>query len=110
MGETDRLRLDKWLWFARIVKTRTLAAKLIESGSARINSIRVEQAHRPVRPGDVITLAVHDRVRVLEVTGLPTRRGPAPEAASHYIDRSPAPPPRWRGEEDDQDEDQAASG
>ena len=87
-------RLDKWLWFARIAKTRTLATRLVETGKARINSTRVRKASRPVRAGDVITLVIHEQVRVLKVAACGVRRGPAAEAQKLYEDMSPPPVPR----------------
>ena len=87
-------RLDQWLWFARVAKTRTLATKLVETGKTRINRTRVAKASRTVRPGDVITLMLHGHVRILKVLGCGTRRGPAQEAQLLYEDMSPPPPPR----------------
>lgn len=89
-----RQRLDKWLWFTRIAKTRTLATRLVETGKARVNRTRVTKASRTVRAGDVITLAIHHRVRVLKVVAFGTRRGPAAEARELYEDMSPPPLPR----------------
>jgi ribosome-associated heat shock protein Hsp15 len=90
----DRLRLDKWLWRARVVKTRPLAATLVQSGHVRLNGQRVEAAARLVRIGDVLTIALERTVRVLKVRGLGQRRGPASEARTLYDDLSPeAPPP-----------------
>ncbi|MCA0318037.1 MAG: RNA-binding S4 domain-containing protein [Proteobacteria bacterium] len=91
MNETDRLRIDKWLWFARVVKTRSAAAKLCEDGSVRLNGAKVEQAHKPVRPGDVLTVALAGRVKVLKVVALAERRGPYSEAQHIYEDLSPEP-------------------
>lgn len=82
-------RLDKWLWFARVVKSRTLAAGLVEEGKVRINRERTIKPSQSVRVGDVLTIAVGPRVRVLEVKALGSRRGPAPEAQALYADRSP---------------------
>ena len=82
-------RLDKWLWFTRIAKTRTLAARLITSGKARINRVRASRPSQAVRPGDVVTLMIHRRVRVLRVLEGGRRRGPATEAATLYEDLSP---------------------
>ena len=76
------LRLDKFLWFARIAKTRTLAHAMVEEGRMRLDGRVVERASTPVRVGSVLTFAHHDRVRVLRVEKLPARRGPAPEAAA----------------------------
>ena len=83
------LRLDKWLWFTRAVKSRTLAANIIEAGKARINREKVAKPSQTVRIGDVVTLTVAHRVRVLEVAALGTRRGPATEAATLFIDLTP---------------------
>lgn len=89
-------RLDRWLWFARIAKTRTLATRLIEGGKARINRSRVTKASRTIKPGDVVTLAIHDQVKVLKVLACGVRRGPASEARELYEDLSPEPVPRPR--------------
>ena len=88
-------RLDKWLWFARVVKTRSLASRLVEAGKARVNRARVTKASRPVREGDVVTVAVAGRVRVLKVVAPGARRGPAAEARLLYEELTPDPgPPR----------------
>jgi len=87
-------RLDKWLWFTRIAKTRTLATRLVETGKARVNRTKVTKASRTVRAGDVITLMIHEQVRVLKVLACGTRRGPAAEARELYEDMSPPPAPR----------------
>lgn len=85
-------RLDKWLWFARVAKTRTLATQLVESGKARVNRVKVNKASRSIRPGDVITLAIHGRIRVLKVLACGERRGCPTEAHELYEDMSPPPP------------------
>ncbi len=87
----ERQRLDKWLWFTRIAKTRTLATRLVETGKARVNRTKVTKASRTVRAGDVITLMIHERVRVLKVVACGARRGPAAEARELYEDMSPPP-------------------
>jgi ribosome-associated heat shock protein Hsp15 len=87
-------RLDKWLWFARVLKSRTLAAKLVADGGVRLNRERVEKPSAMVRPGDVLTIAVHDQVRILKVVAAGERRGPAPEAALLFEDLSPPREPR----------------
>ena len=83
-----RQRLDKWLWFTRVVKTRSLAAKLVEEGHVRVNSLRVEQASKSVKPGDVVTVALEHDVRVMRMVSAGERRGPAPEARLLYVDLS----------------------
>lgn len=87
----DSLRLDKFLWFARIVKTRSLAQALAESGTLRIAGRRAERAHAPVRVGDVLSFAVHGKVRVLRIAALPARRGPPAEARTLYVELADQP-------------------
>ena len=82
----DSLRLDKFLWFARIVKTRAVAQALAVDGRLRLNGRVIDKAHAPVRPGDVLSFARHGEVRVLRVETLPARRGPPAEARSHYCE------------------------
>jgi ribosome-associated heat shock protein Hsp15 len=79
-------RLDKWLWFARIVKSRTLAAKLVSDGKIRVNRLRTDKPSHVVKPGDVLTATVHRSVRVLKITAIGERRGPATEAQALYAD------------------------
>ena len=83
------LRLDKWLWFTRVIKSRTMAAGLIESGKARVNREKVAKPSHGVKIGDVVTLVIGQRVRVLEVAALGTRRGPSTEAVLLYNDLTP---------------------
>lgn len=92
MTETARQRIDKWLWYARVVKTRSMAAKLVESSRVRLNRIRITKPSHPVKPEDVLTIAVGGNVRVLKVLVMGTRRGPAAEARLLYEDLSPEPP------------------
>ena len=92
----ERQRLDKWLWFARVVKTRALAAKLVSAGHVRLNGARAAGPDKPVRPGDVLTIALERQVRVLKVVAPGERRGPYEEARLLYEDLnaangSPAP-------------------
>jgi ribosome-associated heat shock protein Hsp15 len=82
----DRQRIDKWLWFARFAKSRTLAAKLVTSGFVRVNGQRVENPAKPLAVGDVVTLALARTTLVLRVENLGARRGPAPEARLLYAD------------------------
>ncbi|MEL7167172.1 MAG: RNA-binding S4 domain-containing protein [Pseudomonadota bacterium] len=85
----DKLRLDKWLWFARFFKTRSLCAARVAAGAVRINGTPVSKPSTTINVGDVLTFAIGDHVRVIEIAALGTRRGPAPEAQTLYIDRSP---------------------
>jgi ribosome-associated heat shock protein Hsp15 len=85
-------RLDKWLWYARIVKSRTLAAKLIEEGCIRVNKARILKASASVKCGDVVTATLHGRVRVIRVLALGERRGPPSEAQTLYLELLPGRP------------------
>jgi ribosome-associated heat shock protein Hsp15 len=76
----DRQRLDKWLWFARVVKTRTLAARLVTDGHIRLNGRRIETPAYPVAAGDVLTIALERQVRILRVVAPGQRRESFPEA------------------------------
>ncbi|MDO8288068.1 MAG: RNA-binding S4 domain-containing protein [Parvibaculum sp.] len=82
-------RIDRWLWFARILKSRTLAASLVSSGKLRVNTERIDKPARHVKPGDVLTFPLGNHVRVLKVLDAGTRRGPAPEAQRLYEDLAP---------------------
>jgi len=82
----DGLRLDKFLWFARIAKTRALAQALVEEGHVRRNSQPMERASATVRVGDVLTFAQRGGVRVLRIEALPIRRGPPAEARDCYCE------------------------
>lgn len=83
------MRVDKWLWFARLFKSRTLASALCHSGKLRINGVIVEKAHYSLKPGDVLTFPKADYIRVIRVVALGSRRGPATEAQSLYEDLDP---------------------
>ena len=80
----DGQRLDKWLWFARVVKSRTLAAELVVLGKVRVNRVRAVKASQTLRPGDVVTLVLAGRVLILKVLAPGVRRGPAAEARRLY--------------------------
>lgn len=89
MAETSstpvtRQRLDKWIWFARVVKTRSLAAGLIEAGHVRVNGAKVDTPGRGVKVGDVLTISLDRQVRVLKIMDCGERRGPYDEARHLY--------------------------
>lgn len=84
-------RLDKWLWFARFARTRTLAAGLVTSGKIRVNKEKVIKPGQTVKPGDVITAAAGRGIRVVRVLDPGLRRGPASAAAKLFEDLSPPP-------------------
>jgi ribosome-associated heat shock protein Hsp15 len=78
------LRIDRFLFFIRLVKSRTLAQAVIETGHVRIDGKRVEKSSDEVGVGSIVALPLHNRVRVLRVLSLPERRGPASEARACY--------------------------
>lgn len=78
------MRIDKLLWFLRFAKTRGLAQKWVDEGHIRRNGKRVERTGQPTAVGDVLTLPLHSRVMVIELTALPARRGPPAEARECY--------------------------
>lgn len=90
----EKQRLDKWLFFSRAVKSRTLAQKLIETGAVRVNSERTERSDHKVGAGDVLTMTIHNQLRVWRILDAGERRGPAPEAQGLYEDLSPPPLPK----------------
>jgi ribosome-associated heat shock protein Hsp15 len=85
-------RVDQWLWFARIAKSRTLAQALVVRGKVRINRSRIEKPSTTVKPGDVLTLTLGPTVRVFEILAIGARRGPAIEAQLLFRDLAPPPP------------------
>ncbi|HYH19313.1 MAG TPA: RNA-binding S4 domain-containing protein [Azospirillum sp.] len=87
-----RLRIDKWLWYARFFKTRSLAAKLVNGGAVRCAGNAVGKAHFAVKPGDVLTFPQGRHIRVIKVRALGSRRGPAEEARTLYEDLAPPAP------------------
>jgi ribosome-associated heat shock protein Hsp15 len=96
MTGEGRQRIDKWLWYARLAKSRTLAQKLATSGRVRINRVKNESASQLVKSGDTLTITLEANVRVLRVVAPGTRRGPPAEAATLFEDLSPPAPPRAR--------------
>jgi ribosome-associated heat shock protein Hsp15 len=86
------LRLDKWLWFARLARTRSLAAKLCASGCVAVGSHVAAKPHHPVRIGDAVTMELPRLRRVVIVHALGERRGPAAEARRLYDEETSLPP------------------
>lgn len=92
------VRLDKWLWYARFFKTRSLATKLISSGKLRINGEVTSKPHRQAQIGQVLTFSQGPHIRVIRIDEIGKCRGPAAEAATLYTDLGP-PPARKTKEE-----------
>lgn len=90
-GGINDQRLDKWLWFARVTKSRTLAATLVVEGKIRVNGERVAKPAHTLKVGDAVTITMRQRVRLLRVVGFGLRRGSASVAAELFEDLSPPP-------------------
>jgi ribosome-associated heat shock protein Hsp15 len=88
-GEAATLRLDKWLWFARLTKSRSLAARLCEAGAVAIAGRATLKPHHPVRIGDVLTVPQGRVIRTVRILDLGSRRGPASEARTLYAETLP---------------------
>jgi ribosome-associated heat shock protein Hsp15 len=84
-----KLRLDKWLWQARFFKSRGLAAEAIEAGSVRVNGTRITRPGRDISEGDTLTFPQGNHIRLVRITALGLRRGPATEAQALYVDLAP---------------------
>jgi ribosome-associated heat shock protein Hsp15 len=89
-------RVDKWLWFARLTKTRTLATELVLGGKVRLNRVRLEKPSQTVRVDDVLTVVLSRRVRLFKVLGLGVRRGPSATARTLYEELTVRPDPLKR--------------
>ncbi|AGT08438.1 RNA-binding S4 domain-containing protein [Paracoccus aminophilus] len=88
-GAALTIRLDRWLHHARLFRTRTLASEAISGGGIRLNSQPCRKPAQTVRPGDLVTVAAHGKVRTLRVLDLGERRGPAVQAAGLYEEIDP---------------------
>lgn len=78
------MRIDKLLWYLRLAKSRGVAQAMAEAGHIRLNGRRIDRSHQKIAPGDILVVPLGHGVRVIEVTALPTRRGPASEAQGCY--------------------------
>ena len=94
--QTETQRLDKWLWFVRLVKTRSLATQTVSSGKVRVNEVKVVKPAHKLAPGDVVTVMIAHQPRIYKMKAAGNRRGPACEAALLYEDLSPPPENRKR--------------
>ncbi len=95
----EKLRIDKWLWYARFFKTRTLAAEVANGGKIRINKIAVRKASAEVKVGDILTFHQGPNIRVIEILALGQSRRPFEEARLLYEDLAPLPERRPKSEQ-----------
>jgi ribosome-associated heat shock protein Hsp15 len=91
--EPTEVRIDKWLWAARMFKTRSLASEACGAGHVKLDGVSVKPA-KPVRVGDRLEVRTPGGLRILEVAGIGERRGPAAVARTLYVDHTPPPPPK----------------
>lgn len=91
LAPVAKQRIDKWLFFARVVKSRTLAGKLAEAGKVRVNSNKVSSASHQVKIDDVLTITLERKILVLKILAPGEKRGPYVEAKELYEDLSPEP-------------------
>ncbi|WP_296099029.1 RNA-binding S4 domain-containing protein [uncultured Agrobacterium sp.] len=94
--EAGRQRLDKWLFFARMAKSRSIAQSYIQSGNIRVNGAPIRQASHMVKPGDKLDISVERMDRILIVKAAGERRGPYEEARLLYDDQTPPREPKDR--------------
>ena len=92
-----KLRIDKWLWYARFFKTRSLASQTVSSGHLRVNGIPIKKPGYMIKPGDILTFPKEQDIRVIEIVALDEKRRGAPEAQKLYTDLDP---PKPRSERD----------
>jgi ribosome-associated heat shock protein Hsp15 len=93
-GTGTTMRLDRFLWWARLTRTRETARVLAEQGRLRLDGRTIDRAHAAVRIGNILTFAgPGGQVRVIRVEALPVRRGPPAEGRGCYIDLQAADGP-----------------
>ena len=90
---SDTQRIDQWLWHARFYKTRSLAARMVSAGHVRVNGQKAQKPAHAVGVEDTLTFPQGHRIRVVAVAALGERRGPASEAATLFVDQTPAAEP-----------------
>ena len=93
MPELTEVRVDKWLWAARMFKTRSQASAACGAGHVKLDGESIKAA-KTVRPGDHLEVRTPGGLRILEIAALGDRRGPASVARTLYVDHTPAPPPK----------------
>lgn len=99
-SDVTKQRIDRWLWHARVAKSRSLAQDMASSGRVRVNKERIKGASHTVRAGDIVTIAMPSFVRILKVIGFLERRGNAEAAQLTFEDQTPPPPPKTADEPD----------
>ena len=87
--EKKNIRLDLFLFYIRMFKSRNLATKFINSNRLRILGQVIQKPHKLISTGDVLSLSIQDNIKILKVVDIPNRRGPFSEALNYYEDLTP---------------------
>ena len=87
--EKKTLRLDTYLYYIRIFKSRSIATKFVLTNRLRISGQVTQKPHRMISIGDVLTMTINDNIKILKVLDIPNRRGPYSESLNFYEDITP---------------------
>ena len=87
--EKKFLRLDIYLYYIRIFKSRSIATKFVLTNRLRISGQVTQKPHKMISVGDVLTMTINDNIKILKVLDIPSRRGPYSEALNFYEDITP---------------------
>jgi len=87
--EKKTLRLDIYLYYIRIFKSRSIATKFVLNNRLRISGQVTQKPHKMISVGDVLTMTINDNIKILKVLDIPSRRGPYPESLNFYEDITP---------------------
>ena len=87
--EKKTLRLDVYLYYIRIFKSRSLATKFVSTNRLRISGQVTQKPHKMISIGDVLTMTINDNIKILKVLDIPNRRGPYSESLNFYEDITP---------------------
>ena len=88
-SDNKSIRLDLYLFYIRIFKSRNLASKFINSNRLRVSDKVTQKPHKLISISDILTFTIHDRIKVLEVIDIPMRRGSYVDSLNYYNDISP---------------------
>ena len=88
-SENKSIRLDLFLFYIRVFKSRNLASKFINSNRLRVSDQVTQKPHKLISIRDILTFTIHDRIKVLEVIDIPMRRGSYVDSLNYYNDISP---------------------
>ena len=87
--EKKTLRLDIYLYYIRIFKSRSIATKFVLTNRLRISGQVTQKPHKMISVGDVLTMTINNNIKILKVLDIPSRRGPYPESLNFYEDITP---------------------